>query len=317
VNSYALAENVDAINTIYKIDLVSRSVVDSISLPISGEFLQNRPIQFAVRGNDYLISFVNAGLAGKNSVATGRSAAEYAVVERDQFRLVGHDSLPFVFIYDIKHPDGDFLILEWLDETPGQEGHFRGTYSMDSRDLRLHRQQRREHRSRDDSVLVIGDHLNPVPLLLNHLPRIYWDLVDGSRIVLFKTDSHGDISNQLQIGDRALSSVLVGYNPDNELVYYFQFCYVLASYSPPKTSPDSINNEVHLIRPGDFSIEEIVQMPAPPQVVSNELGSVEFVSGQFVYYFSGSENYRYFLPAMLFIFDTRTNEATWLRVGWR
>jgi len=35
------------------------------------------------------------------------------------------------------------------------------------------------------------------------------------------------------------------------------------------------------------------------------------------YYYFWQDGYEGFDPAYLLIFDTRTNEASWLRVGWR
>jgi hypothetical protein len=51
--------------------------------------------------------------------------------------------------------------------------------------------------------------------------------------------------------------------------------------------------------------------------IINEIGECDNIGPYMVYYYFAQEDYRYFSPAMLFIFDTRTNEATWLRVGWR
>jgi hypothetical protein len=48
---------------------------------------------------------------------------------------------------------------------------------------------------------------------------------------------------------------------------------------------------------------------------NNDVADV--VGPYIVYYFFGREGIEKYAPAMLFIFDTRTNEATWLRVGWR
>jgi len=51
--------------------------------------------------------------------------------------------------------------------------------------------------------------------------------------------------------------------------------------------------------------------------IGSGYGPCERIGPYFIYYFFDGEDYRYFSPAMLFIFDTRTNQATWLRVGWR
>ena len=56
----------------------------------------------------------------------------------------------------------------------------------------------------------------------------------------------------------------------------------------------------------------------PPDDYPNEAFDVADIIGPYiVYYFWGGESLTRRAPAMLFIFDTRTNEATWLRVGWR
>jgi len=66
-----------------------------------------------------------------------------------------------------------------------------------------------------------------------------------------------------------------------------------------------------------FDSTPISYPPIEDGYASCEWGDCRKVGQFLIHYFFEGEEPGYFSPAMLFIFDTRTNEARWLRVGWR
>jgi hypothetical protein len=82
---------------------------------------------------------------------------------------------------------------------------------------------------------------------------------------------------------------------------------------------DWIDANVRMFNIRNFVLLDSLSLPDYPEgdFISGSYGVGE-VKGPFItYYFGQSGDMQLVYPAMLFIFDTRTNEATWLRVGWR
>ncbi len=80
-----------------------------------------------------------------------------------------------------------------------------------------------------------------------------------------------------------------------------------------------IESNLRIYDIADFSLVDSVSIPDYEEgnYISGTSGVADVVGDYIAYYFGKSNDMEIFAPAMLFIFDTRTNEATWLRVGWR
>jgi len=80
-----------------------------------------------------------------------------------------------------------------------------------------------------------------------------------------------------------------------------------------------INTHVKIYSVNTFALLDsfpVADYP-PGDYPDGDFDVADIVGPYIVYYFFGREGIERYAPAMLFIFDTRTNEATWLRVGWR
>jgi hypothetical protein len=69
----------------------------------------------------------------------------------------------------------------------------------------------------------------------------------------------------------------------------------------------------------DFSLIDSLSIPDYPagDYIIADFDVADVIGNYIVYYYAQPGGIEDYTPAMLFIFDTRTNEAAWLRVGWR
>ncbi len=317
VNSYADANSLGTLNCTYKIDLESAMVIDSVYFQNRGEFLNKEPIPFQLQNNRWLIAFMATGQAGKNSVIGGVTSTLYTVINEQNFEVVAEDSLPGILVFPNILLKDDSLHIEWLEDTHSWQGRFRGVLNLERDRRRLHVDSRRVVNENDESLYVIGEYSNPTLMYSDQQSRFYWVQYQGSLVVIFQTDLLNNILQEMTLGDCRESSFLIGYDESSGNIYVFAFRFSLTTYSPPIVSPDSIRNRVLIINAMDFSNRDEFSPSSETPEISNEVGTVDLIDHLFVYYFFEGEDYRSFRPAMLFIFDTRTNEATWVRVGWR
>jgi hypothetical protein len=107
----------------------------------------------------------------------------------------------------------------------------------------------------------------------------------------------------------------------NNLLYIFNLNYEIRFKNKivKGYGQDWIESNVRVINLENFSLIDSIQVPDYPEgdYISGSSGVADVVGNYIVYYFGSSNDMEIFAPAMLFIFDTRTNQAAWLRVGWR
>jgi hypothetical protein len=317
VNTYSTYNAVIPTSAIYKIDISSKKVIDSLFLNIHGEFVIARPLEINIDNHHLLLSFLSCGLVGKNSMLDSIETAVCVIIDKSDFRILAINNMPYYFFYDDLQVSGDTIYDDWMDNSPDSSGCFHGCFHLDSNDYSLRIIERVPYREEFDKPVMVGKFSNPVFLIDSGTIKYYLALRDGLELVVFKADSINNVLNEKTVGNRANSAVVGGFNPLDSLIYIFTLRYYLETQVPPISSPDSIFNTLRRLRLSDF--QEVGKSVNIEQLsfIANEAGNAEFIDGSFVYYFSEGEGYGTFEPAMLFIFDTRTNEATWLRVGWR
>ena len=105
-------------------------------------------------------------------------------------------------------------------------------------------------------------------------------------------------------------------------LYIFDLNYEYHIYEPEWEKlygQDWITPEVYIYDPISLDLIECDTIADFPKnnFPGIEYGLADVVGNYIVVYFFDCELREGFLPAMLFIFDTRTNTARWLNVGWR
>lgn len=303
--------------TVKQIDLNLKSVIKKIQLPITGEIITKYPLKFDVN-NPHRLIISTDGEPCKN--CDGINTRSYYAIIDDSLNIIHIDSIPKTGIYDVIFAQNDTLVL--LVNEPKDDTsliiHDVKYYISDSSILQ--RVGKISPTFNPKATPVVGSYID-LRTVGNNKNNILWDLGDHNDLHLIKIDiSNDSILTDKTIGDFLAYSQLLALSEDTNFIYVFSL-----SYDIPRGGGllESRNNKPSYVKMYDISNFRQVDSIMIPNIAedsnytSNELGLCDKI-GQFrVYYFFKSDDGRYFSPAMLFIFDTRTNEARWLRVGWR
>jgi hypothetical protein len=126
--------------------------------------------------------------------------------------------------------------------------------------------------------------------------------------------------DSLNLGYVTNYSYLFALSEDDSLIYSFSVNWNYLS-GPEETQKEEIDQSyLKIFRADNLGVIDSIGIPYPSLDIgyaNREIGNCDWVGPYLVYYFFEQEAAAIFSPAMLFIFDTRTNETTWLRVGWR
>ncbi|UCC78544.1 MAG: hypothetical protein JSW64_09680 [Candidatus Zixiibacteriota bacterium] len=319
LNSYVVTdEQVD--NYAFKIDLESKQIADSISLNIDGEFISRYPLTLFRHNSPFLISILTNGLAGKNSILKGHIDSYYTVINGINLNIVFQDSLPDRQLSDISIVSGDSIAIEWLGNLNGIGGWFKSKYIIDFSNGRLINISNRIFREEDYTSLTIGQYYAPKFIKADSTHKFYWgyrNINDSSYVNLIKVNHDDNIVNEFTLGERTIANIGIGYSQFADRIYAIITPFKLLSLYPPIASPNGIIPRIDVIDPVDFHIIQSITIDMYDIYLGHETGSAAQIGPFIYYYYFEADGYGCFDPAYLFIFDTRTNEATWLRVGWR
>jgi hypothetical protein len=150
--------------------------------------------------------------------------------------------------------------------------------------------------------------------------RLYWVVANSGVYLLILDLNQRSLIDSLNIGNNMDYSYLFAISSDDSLIYSFHVNSNVVG--GPEDQQKLIIDPSFLMKYNSSTLHPVdsiaIQYPSLDSGYTfAELGLCDWVGPNLVYYFFLGEDYCYFSPAMLFIFDTRTNEATWLRVGWR
>ncbi len=307
------------------VNLDTKLIAEEIIFGDQGELLNKKPLPIEHGSETLLVSAANAGCYCDNAVAGNH----YLVVG-----IVNPRTMSLVYSY----PDSN-LFLAFFEKQPlnrvylsgstihGQIENVNGDYILDLKYRFLLKTPRPI-----EYCYVIHADIGPIqniePLDSNML------LYGGSYLnasYIIKTDSLKLgiqdtlrlISNSVVVDSLLPTSFpafshIIGFS--DTIIYDFNLNYEY--YSKFLTKPRDLGRiESHAMLYNLNTFRLLTSLPVadyPPEEYPDEaFDTADLVGPYFVYYFFGSQGLDIRAPAMLFIFDTRTNEATWLRVGWR
>jgi hypothetical protein len=207
--------------------------------------------------------------------------------------------------------------MTWIDDSAEGRELFQSDYLLNSANNNWMEINRNHYSSRANEGIIIGHYHDPYYLGRSNQYNYYYDFGDESTVNLLQVDRNGSISREIPVGDYANESVILGFNPLNYNIYCFDLRFKLLSMDPPPESPDSIRNAVYIYDANTLVLTNTVYLGMGDKYLAKEFDNADYADDYLVYYFAKGDGYQRFDPAYLLIFDTRTNEATWLRVGWR
>lgn len=304
-----------------KIDLDNGIIAGVDTLANKGYLPENKPLHFTNNNHKILLSFIESGIDGKNSILDTNKVYYYLHsvdtflnrIRSDSFVNVQFDLRFFPgrqsFGFGIKQNAGNNYIMPFGEYVVEGNGNFRrlGSYNTNLIPGQLRNLNKMKY---------------PLPLDTMNAPLIYYCKKDYRTWLIKLNIRHDLIIDSLRLQTDALESVVFAYHPTRGKIYSFHLNYEYHSENPDRYKgygQNWISPEVLIYNPSTFQLMErhTINDFSSGNYPNFESGLADVIGDYIVYYFFEEDHVYNFSPAMLFIFDTRTNEARWLRVGWR
>jgi hypothetical protein len=294
-----------------KIDLDKKVIVFSKEIPITGAICFFNPPLIEDDDNKYFFLATIYGLPGHNTPA-GNPYGYYALVTEDG-NIVQIDSIPnthFIHVIDtlkstiLYHDSTGAPIISQL--TLDQDS--KVVFNNIGEDI---------YRSKDYPIIGGFRYFNRIDPFFN---RAYWNVANNGIYILLIDGSMEILIDSLNVSAPTKRSYLLGISPNYAKIYTFYIDCTCKGYEY-YTEIDSIApSYAKTFSSKDLSLIDSLNIlnPCTDSICIDIAGaSCHRVNDYLVYLIVSSVGIENFAPALLFIFDTRTNEATWLRVGWR
>jgi hypothetical protein len=301
-----------------KIDLDTKSIVYSIPIALAGELEMKTPVQFVLRNQRLLFVSAIYGTAGKNSEVLDSSGTDYAVLN-DAGDLLSTGYLPRIHLFGFgTYNSAGPVNLKYIYDSPSARPVMKGILSLNDRySARVLPDGEEIDREADFPRIGIFRYFKQIR---SGNERYYWVAENSGYYLLSLDVNRRTLLDSLNVGNNAPYFYLFGLSPDDSLIYSFNMNYNILG-GPEDLQKRTVDSSfLKIYRASSFALVDSVVVSYPPLdsgYVAGTTGPIDRVGPYFVYFDLTGEDYRYFSPAMLFIFDTRTNQATWLRVGWR
>jgi hypothetical protein len=318
-NNYCLlayAGNEESGNNILfqKIDLDSKSIVLSQTIDLTGELHIFNPAPILNnRDTIYLISTLD-GHIGKNSDLANQEVTKYALLNSYGVPLK-FGEIPFIHFLKFNFNNTVPLEINYLD---GNKINKWGTINIDSS---LNITIRFTHNKVYDTlsypqIIKFRYFKNIVPTNDN----LYWDGIPDGNYLLKMNGNSRILQDSVKLFEDSHFNCLAGLSPSDSLIYVFNIYNHITAEPESLARITSSRGYTKILWASNFALVDSIPIEDPPVeagYIGSGSGPCDRVGPYLVYYFSRSDGMVEYSPAMLFIFDTRNNQATWLRVGWR
>jgi hypothetical protein len=324
LTSYERATNADFFAVYLKlVDLQTKIVQDSLLLSDEGTIYTPIPIKFTLRNTNYYLTIVSEGEYDKNT-SVGQCKVFWWITNiTNHINVVRYDSLLDASISTVENyldePYFGFGVRNELNRRRLLED---GKYDLDS-NFAFHKIGSINNNVGPNGLSSIGSFSQFERLNNSGSNNLYSAFgADGKYWILRVNSTDNSIADSLRLFSEYPMSKLFAYHPTRNLLYCFFINYVNHSIYPDLNRDFGQNwghPQVFIFDPNTFTEigHYLISDFSEENYPGMEFNRAQVVGDYLVYYFLKSEGLAEYDPAMLFIFDTRTNEASWLRVGWR
>lgn len=302
-----------------KIDLDDKSFACSTTIPFEGEIILETPFKLTGNQQSFTLVLTSWGMWGKNSQNADSNSVNFAVLD-STCTIINSGIIDNTFI---QRPDA--YGSRWDSSFVYTRG--RGVDEESYKGQLLLEQNRRPQLANsrrfqfDPSDYPQIDRFKYYRQISPDNRQLYWEVIDDGLYLLKLDVDRESILDTLRINDSTNRLCLFGFNESDSSINLFCLNYVIMAFTLPQFRKTSIDpSYVKKYSYSDFSLVDSIGISYPPLDSGYVMGnttSIDKIGPYFVYFNLTPEDASYFNPAMLFIFDTRTNETTWLRVGWR
>jgi hypothetical protein len=300
------------IKTVF-IDLETKEINASITIADNGYLLNKKPVEVNRGQSIYYVCVVFQGCYCKNSIV-GERRTKIVIIDPETNEVVfdHHDSN--MLINTITQLDDNLIFVSGEIISPTRRS-INGEY-----DLGQGYQLRLRNVFPPDSIPHLYQNLRsfrfyePIDESLN----LYSSTIGDRRFIL-KTDHHrNDLIDSLEVDNIPDRSII--FAARDSLLYVFHQNYeYYGKFTKKSRDVNWIQSHLLIYLHRDFTLVDSLYIPDYPEgdYIIGDFDVADNVGPYIVYYFAQPGGLEDYTPAMLFIFDTRTNEASWLRVGWR
>jgi hypothetical protein len=306
------------------IDLNIAVIQGSIFLNKYGVIRGKKPVSIILNNREFFISFSENGGFNKNSqMGLGNYVVNYLIFtdSDNQLNEIVSDSIVGV-------------TLGYVDQFSSEEGFRFGLRSDDNerdvlpegiyglqQDLNFILKQRKPASIRPDILRNI-DNYHYLRRIFSASSRNLYTSYPYAHNVIRLNNGNTRVIDSLRFPSEEGQIDLYTYHPVADRIYLFHLNYEIhGKFTESERNYDDNTEEpqVLIYDAETFGLVETLPIPNYPDgdYPGPEEGIADIAGDFIVYYFFEDDWIGRFSPAMLFIFDTRTNEASWLRVGWR
>ena len=301
-----------------KVDLDSKEIAASTTIPIGGELQFKKPIIFSRGIHNYYCVLTLNGLPAKNAqISSSGLVTNYAILN-EELDLILTGNVPDIQLLDYLYSQEGDIEIKILRDQAQQTYRKKAKLSLPNNN-RLHLREEIDDPWIDENYPIISG-FRYFKKIENGNERQYWNVTFEGTYMLSL-----DIENNILLDSMNVESGfdhfhLFGLSQHDSVTYVFNMNHNMVGGPQHQKKLTVDPSYVRLFDTFSFEQLDSIGIPYPPLdsgYVGGTTGSIDRVGDYFVFFDLNGEDHRYFSPAMLFIFDTRTNEADWLRVGWR
>jgi hypothetical protein len=316
------SESTDRSVLIKRIDLSHGSIQDSLIVCNAGLIPFKKPAHILINNQSCLISIVQKGGYNKNSGSVDYKIVYVIAGVNNGISVIRRDSLSDAILGTfIQYSDDPSFRLKMYRNNDTLQIFPSGDYTLDN-NYRFRRLRGFDPHISPGGIRRSGpfEYLDRLNLPNTH--QLYSAIADDSQYRILRLDNQQMPADSLMIESNERASDIYAYHPQRDRLYVFHLNYEAHGKFPESDrnyGDDWITPEVLIYDPNTLHLLESHQVADfdSANYPGNERGMADVVGDYIVYYFFEDDWMGRFYPAMLFIFDTRTNQATWLRVGWR
>jgi hypothetical protein len=300
-----------------KIDLAQKAAIEKIRLCDGGQLHDRKPYVFNKNTHKYYAVFVQYGFWSGSS---DPQRVIYFILD-DSLNISKRVEMPSaIFMGAYSFDDSTLIISLYKNGTINTP--IAPQYQLDDN---FELQPAKDLKNADGiNVPDIGRFKYLSSINKNNSPyNIYTALAGPGRWLLKLSSTHDTVVDSLPINSDTISTTIFNYHPKAQKIYMIHFNYVNYGSAPElesKAGECRIKPRLLIYDPANLSL--LKALPILGYTLDDcpsglREGYAEVLDDYLIFNFPRGRVSPGYHPAMLFIFDTRSNEATWLRVGWR
>ncbi len=294
------------------VNLNTKQVIAQINIASEGEIVNIYPAQITVGQDTLLVSAVNTRCYCKNT-SVGDYNCHIAIINKITQKLEAEHDFPHQIFTSISSVYPDTLLINGSLIEDGHNTPIDGFYIL-GKNLALEKAKEADIYVHPNTIRSLDS--KGLAYLIND--NIYYDIYDLHYYII-KANLEHNVMDTLRLenyeGRNAVFAAL------DSVLYVFSLNYETRFKGRVEKvyGQGWIDANVRMFNIRNFALLDSQSIPDYPEddFVSGSYGVGEISGPYITYYFGEAGDMEILYPAMLFIFDTRTNEATWLRVGWR